>query len=67
MRVGKRETGVIRNILMRFPRGELASQPLPRLDRTDDRYELLNKFKSVLQRLGYSGMIVLMDRIDEPT
>ncbi len=66
MRVGKRETGVLRNILMRFPRGELASQPLPRMDRTDDRYELLNKFKSVLQRLGYSGMIVLMDRIDEP-
>jgi hypothetical protein len=66
MRVGKRETGTLRSVLMKFPRAELASQPLPRLDRTDDRYELLNKFKSLLDRLGFSGTIVLMDRIDEP-
>lgn len=66
MRVGKREIGMLRSVLMKFPRRELASQPLPRLDRTDDRYELLNKFKSLLERLGYSGTIILMDRIDEP-
>ncbi len=66
MRVGKRETGMLRQVLMKFPRKELASQPLPRFDRTDDRYELLNKFKSLLERLGFAGTIVLMDRIDEP-
>ncbi len=66
MRVGKRETGTLRNVLLKFPRAELASQPLPRWDRTDDRYELLNKFKSLLDRLGFAGTIVLMDRIDEP-
>ncbi len=66
MRVGKRETGTMRRLLMKFPRAELASQPLPRLDRTDDRYELLNKFKSLLARLNFAGTIVLMDRIDEP-
>ncbi|MGV3485390.1 MAG: hypothetical protein ACO1RT_13310 [Planctomycetaceae bacterium] len=66
MRVGKRDTGTLRSVLMKFPQAELASQPLPRLDRTDDRYELLNKFKSVLDRLGFTGTIVLMDRIDEP-
>ena len=66
MRVGKRETSALRHILMKFPKAELASQPLPRLDRTDDRYELLNKFKGLLEKLGYAGTIVLMDRIDEP-
>lgn len=66
MRVGKRETGVLRKVLMEIPSKELASQPLPRYERTDDRYELLNKFRAILDRLGYSGVIVLMDRVDEP-
>ena len=35
-------------------------------DRTDDRYELLIKFQGILKTLGYSGIIVLVDRVDEP-
>ena len=66
MRVGRREVGSMRKALHWIPAKELASQPLPRFNRTDDRYELLNKFQSVLERLGYSGTIVLMDRVDEP-
>ncbi|TWU56412.1 hypothetical protein Poly51_23220 [Rubripirellula tenax] len=66
MRVGKRETGTLRKVLGNIPSKELASQPLPRYDRTDDRYELLNKFRAILLRLGYSGVVVLMDRVDEP-
>lgn len=66
MRVGKRETGAVRKVLMQFPAKELESQPVPRYDRTDDRYELLRKFQGILSRLGFSGMIVLMDRVDEP-
>jgi hypothetical protein len=66
MRVGKRETNLLRKVLQRLPANELANQPLPRFERTDDRYELLNKFRSILQRLGFSGVMVLMDRIDEP-
>ncbi|MCC9600618.1 hypothetical protein LOC67_08595 [Stieleria sp. JC731] len=66
MRVGKREMGIVRKVLHSIPAKELASQPLPRYDRTDDRYELLNKFQSVLSRLGYAGTIVLLDRVDEP-
>ena len=66
MRVGKRETSSMRKVLQQFPSKELASQPLPRLDRTDDRYELLNKFQLILQRLGFRGVVVLMDRVDEP-
>ncbi len=66
MRVGKRETASMRKVLQSIPASELASQPLPSADRTDDRYELLNKFQGILRRLGYSGIIVLMDRVDEP-
>lgn len=66
MRVGKRETGAVRKVLMQFPARELESQPVPRYDRTDDRYELLRKFQGVLSRLGFNGMVVLMDRVDEP-
>jgi hypothetical protein len=66
MRVGKRETSSLRKVLQQIPTKELASQPLPRYDRTDDRYELLNKFQSILQRLGFRGIVVLMDRVDEP-
>ena len=66
MRVGKRETGSLRSALQKMPQKELASQPLPRYERTDDRYELLHKFRGILERLGYQGIIVLMDRVDEP-
>ncbi len=66
MRVGKRETSSLRKVLQKFPTKELANQPLPRFDRTDDRYELLNKFQSILDRLGFNGVVVLMDRVDEP-
>ncbi|TWT76372.1 hypothetical protein CA13_68660 [Planctomycetes bacterium CA13] len=66
MRVGKRETSSMRKMLQEIPASELASQPLPRYDRTDDRYELLHKFQSILKHLGYTGIIVLMDRVDEP-
>ncbi len=66
MRVGKREVGSTRKVLQWIPTKELASQPLPRYDRTDDRYELLTKFQSVLSQLGFDGTIVLMDRADEP-
>jgi hypothetical protein len=66
MRVGKRETGSLRKVLQQFPAKELDSQPLPRYERTDDRYELLNKLQLILKRLEFAGVVVLMDRVDEP-
>ena len=66
MRVGIRETNPLRQVLMKFTAAELSSQPLPNKDSTDDRYELLLKFQAVLLTLGYSGIIVLVDRVDEP-
>jgi hypothetical protein len=66
MRVGNRETNPLRQVLSQFTPAELSSQPLPNKDSTDDRYELLLKFQAILQTLGHSGIIVLVDRVDEP-
>ena len=57
---------LLRRVLARFPGKHLTSQPLPAHARTDDRYELLAKFQTVLRTLGYSGVVVLVDRLDEP-
>ena len=45
---------------------ELKGQPLPRRDSTDDRYELLLKLQSALKTLGFGGIVVIVDRVDEP-
>jgi len=65
-RTGKHAIGVLQQILASFTPAELAAQPFPDRDRTDDRYELLGKFQRLLGMHGYSGIIVLVDRVDEP-
>jgi len=66
VRIGNHQTNPLRRVLMQFSPNSLAGQPLPNKDRTDDRYELLHKFQGILKTLGYSGIIVLVDRVDEP-
>lgn len=66
LRVVNHEPNPLRQVLMNFSADELAGQPLPNKERTDDRFELLAKFQGVLQTLAYSGVIVLVDRVDEP-
>ena len=66
MRVGKRDMGALHKTLMSIPYAELASQPVPRYERTDDRYELMGKMQALLGKLGFAGTIVLIDRVDEP-
>ncbi len=58
--------GTLRRILMRFPERKISGQPLPSQPRTDDRYELLAKLQNVLRTLGFTGILVLVDRVDEP-
>jgi hypothetical protein len=65
-RVLHHNTGVLRRLLMAIGTRRLAAQPLPAFQRTDDRYELLGKLQNVLRTLGFSGVVVLVDRIDEP-
>ena len=40
--------------------------PTAERGRAEERYELLRKFQGVLNTLGYAGIIVLIDRVDEP-
>jgi hypothetical protein len=66
LRVGNHELNSLRQILMHFRSAELSNQPLPTQDRTDDRYELLCKLQGLLEALGHRGIVVLVDRVDEP-
>lgn len=56
----------LRRLLSRFPAQELDGQPIPSKDRSDDRYGLLAKFQGILKTLGYSSIVILVDRVDEP-
>jgi hypothetical protein len=66
MRTGNRTIAQLARALVRFPEVDLAGQPLPAFARSDDRYELLAKFQGVLAALGHTGMVVIVDRLDEP-
>ncbi|MCA9176700.1 MAG: hypothetical protein KDB14_19565 [Planctomycetales bacterium] len=66
MRTGNRDRGALREAFQKFTVAELSGQPLPNKDSTDDRYELLMKFQDIAATLGYPGVIVLVDRVDEP-
>jgi hypothetical protein len=52
--------------LLNFPGGRIVGQPLPALPRTDDRYALLAKLQGVLRSMHFEGILVLVDRVDEP-
>jgi hypothetical protein len=66
VRVVHHHPNLLRQLLARFERRELLDQPVPDKDRSDDRYELLTKLQALLRPLGYAGIIVLVDRVDEP-
>ncbi len=61
-----RNTNLLRKILLNFTGAQIVGQPLPDRRRTDDRYELLSKLQGVLKSLQFDGLVVLVDRIDEP-
>jgi hypothetical protein len=68
LRVLSRDPAALRWELLWFKPSELGGQPLPTTAQTggEERYELLRKFQAVLNALGYAGIIVLVDRVDEP-
>ncbi|MBX3441068.1 MAG: hypothetical protein KF774_01585 [Planctomyces sp.] len=66
IRVIDHQTMALRKILSSFERSEIIGQSLPAKARGDDRYELLNKLQAVLKSLGFTSLVVLVDRVDEP-
>ncbi|MDQ8203149.1 hypothetical protein [Pelagicoccus sp. SDUM812003] len=45
---------------------ELASQPIPKKDDQDSRYDLTGRLLGILADFGYTSFIALVDRVDEP-
>jgi hypothetical protein len=66
VRVIDHQVGALRKILSQFQQTELIGQPFPSRARGDDRYELLTRLQSILQTLGFTSIVVLVDRVDEP-
>jgi hypothetical protein len=68
LKVLSRDPAALRWELLWFRPSELGGQPLPTAARAggEERYELLRKFQGVLATLGYAGIVVLIDRVDEP-
>lgn len=66
LRVLQPRTSKMGKSLMRFTGSQLSGQPIPKLERTDDRYALFRKFQAILETLGFCGTVVLVDRVDEP-
>jgi hypothetical protein len=53
-------------ILMSLRKMDFSGMPFPVSGNTDNRYEMLAKFLGLCNTLGLNGLIVLMDRVDEP-
>lgn len=68
LKVLSRDPSALRRELLWFKPTELGGQPMPTASRgrAEERYELFRKFQGVLKTLGYGGIIVLVDRVDEP-
>ena len=66
IRVIDHSPSVLRKILLQIDKSELSGQPIPSRARGDDRYEMIMKLQSVLKTLGFTSIVVLVDRVDEP-
>lgn len=66
VRAVERLPGTTKKQLGDFARGDFTTMPLPVPGDQDSRYELTSRFLRILEALGYNGVLVLMDRVDEP-
>lgn len=65
-RVRRQSVGEQARLLLKQPWSTWASEPMP-VDRVSaSRYELLEKFQHILRTLGFPGILILVDRVDEP-
>ncbi|XAL99410.1 hypothetical protein OT109_17740 [Phycisphaeraceae bacterium D3-23] len=66
-----RSSADLRAMLELLRPSHLGGQPLPRPtkgnDLSDTRYQLTRRFVSALKEMGFAGMVIFIDRMDEPT
>lgn len=53
--------------LRRMPRSVLGAGELPLDDSDEQRYAMLAKLRRYIEHFGYSGILIVIDRVDEPT
>ncbi|MBO6738461.1 MAG: hypothetical protein JJ916_01250 [Phycisphaerales bacterium] len=53
--------------LKRMPRGLLSSGELPVDDSDEQRYAMLARLRRFIEHFGYTGILIIIDRVDEPT
>jgi hypothetical protein len=53
--------------LRRMPRSLLQSGELPVNDSDEQRYEMFARLRRVIEAFGFTGMFIVIDRVDEPT
>lgn len=66
VRTIERMPGQLRLQLGDLPIRELQPMPIPVPENDDSRYELFTRLRHILEELGYSSLVILMDRVDEP-
>lgn len=64
--VGRSDTSLSRSLTSLASRDRVASK-LPVTDSDEQRYAMLDRLRRALAGLGFPGVIVVIDRVDEPT
>jgi hypothetical protein len=67
LRVVGRPADALARVLEYLPPSDRAAHILPRDDREERRYALMARLREVIEPLGYRGVIIIVDRVDEPT
>ncbi len=66
LRVLNPETRKIFSSLMLFSPDDYAPLELPKKGGTENRYALLARFLEIIKHCGFNGIVILVDRVDEP-
>lgn len=67
LRTIRRSEGSLASAVGLLAREDQSALVLPLSDSDETRYAMLDRLKRTLARLGFGGVLVLVDRIDEPT
>lgn len=67
LRMVNRPTNGYVGSLRRMPRSVLGSGELPLDDSDEQRYAMLGRLRRFIEHFGYMGIVVVIDRVDEPT
>lgn len=67
LRTSRRSEHSLAGAARQLDRQDQSPLVLPLTDSDEHRYAMLDRLKRVLGAIGYGGVFVLMDRVDEPT